>query len=82
MEALQHLWSPVRLTLELASISTLWLLLLATPLAWWLSRSKARYKEVIATIVSLPIVLPPTVLGFYILIMLGPDGPGGALART
>ena len=52
----------------------------ATPLAWWLARSHARWKEVVAAVVSLPMVLPPTVLGFYLLIALGPDGPGGALA--
>src|SRR6516162_8439019 len=80
MENLAHLWSPVRLTLELASITTLTLLVIATPLAWWLARSKARAKEIVATIVSLPMVLPPTVLGFYILIALGPDGPGGWIA--
>ena len=81
MEALQHLWPPVRLTLELAAITTVALLLLATPLAWWLSRSKAKWKELVATIVSLPMVLPPTVLGFYILIAIGPDGPGGLIAN-
>ena len=80
MESLQHLWSPVKLTLELASISTIILLLVATPLSWWLARSTARWKEVAATIVSLPIVLPPTVLGFYVLVALGPDGPGGWIA--
>jgi molybdate transport system permease protein len=80
METLEHLWPPVRLTLELASITTLTLLFVATPLAWWLARSKARAKEIVATVVSLPLVLPPTVLGFYILIALGPDGPGGWLA--
>jgi molybdate transport system permease protein len=80
METLANLWPPVRLTLELASITTVTLLFVATPLAWWLARSKARAKEIIATIVSLPLVLPPTVLGFYILIALGPDGPGGWLA--
>jgi molybdate transport system permease protein len=80
METLEHLWPPVRLTLELASITTLTLLVVATPLAWWLARSKARAKEIVATVVSLPLVLPPTVLGFYILIALGPDGPGGWLA--
>lgn len=80
MENLAHLWSPVRLTLELASITTLTLLVVATPLAWWLARSKARVKEIVATIVSLPMVLPPTVLGFYILIAIGPDGPGGWIA--
>jgi molybdate transport system permease protein len=80
MDTLANLWPPVRLTLELASITTLTLLVVATPLAWWLARSKARAKEIVATIVSLPLVLPPTVLGFYILIALGPDGPGGWLA--
>jgi molybdate transport system permease protein len=80
MQTLQHLWPPVRLTLELATVGSLTLLVLATPLAWWLARSKRSWKEVIATIVSLPLVLPPTVLGFYILIALGPDGPGGAIA--
>jgi molybdate transport system permease protein len=81
MDSLQHLWSPVRLTLQLASVTTLFLLMLATPLAWWLARSKAKWKEVVATIVSLPMVLPATVLGFYILIMLGPEGPGGSIAN-
>jgi len=81
MGTLSHLWPPVQLTLELASITTLTLLIVATPLAWWLARSKARAKEIVATIVSLPMVLPPTVLGFYILIALGPDGPGGWIAN-
>ena len=80
METLTNLWPPVRLTLELASITTLTLLVVATPLAWWLARSKARAREIVATVVSLPLVLPPTVLGFYILIALGPDGPGGWVA--
>jgi len=82
METLQHLWPPVRLTLELATIGILTLLVVTIPLAWWLARSKRSWKEVIATIVSLPLVLPPTVLGFYILIALGPDGPGGAIASA
>src|SRR6516164_2147190 len=80
METLANLWPPVRLTLELASITTLTLLVVATPLAWWLARSKAKIREIVATLVSLPLVLPPTVLGFYILIALGPDGPGGWFA--
>jgi molybdate transport system permease protein len=80
MDTLANLWPPVRLTLELASITTLTLLVVATPLAWWLARSKARAREIVATVVSLPLVLPPTVLGFYILIALGPDGPGGWVA--
>ena len=80
MDAFSHLWDPVKLTLELATVTTLALLLIATPLAWWLVRSKAAWKEIVAAVVSLPIVLPPTVLGFYLLIALGPSGPGGAIA--
>jgi len=75
-----HIWPPVLLTIELATITTLLLLVIATPLAWWLARSHAWWKEVIAAVVSLPLVLPPTVLGFYLLVALGPDGPGGAVA--
>jgi molybdate transport system permease protein len=73
-------WVAVRLTIELATITTAILLLVGTPIAWWLSRSRARWKEVPATIVALPLVLPPTVLGFYLLVLLGPSGPGGAIA--
>jgi molybdate transport system permease protein len=75
-----EIWPPVRLTLELATVTTVILLLIGTPLAWWLARSKAWWKEVVAAVVALPLVLPPTVLGFYLLILLGPDGPGGWLA--
>jgi molybdate transport system permease protein len=71
---------PVVLTLGLAAIVTLLLLFIGTPIAWWLTRSSARWKEAVAAIVALPLVLPPTVLGFYLLIALGPFGPGGALA--
>jgi molybdate transport system permease protein len=77
MFASEDLWSPVRLTLSLASITTVLLLIVGTPIAWWLARSKARWKEAVAAIVALPLVLPPTVLGFYLLIALGPNGPGG-----
>jgi molybdate transport system permease protein len=77
MLASEDLWSPVRLTLALASITTVLLLIVGTPIAWWLARSKARWKEAVAAIVALPLVLPPTVLGFYLLIALGPNGPGG-----
>ena len=80
MSDLQQLWSPIRLTLELAAITTAILLLVGTPIAWWLARSKARWKEAIAAIVAMPLVLPPTVLGFYLLLALGPHGPGGAVA--
>src|SRR5258708_20442929 len=75
-----EIWVPIKLTIELATISTLSLLVVATPLAWWLARSKAWFKEAAAAIISLPMVLPPTVLGFYLLIALGPDGPGGLIA--
>ena len=80
MEAFAHIWQPVRLTLELATVTTLMLLVVATPLAWWLARSRAWWKEAVAAVVALPVVLPPTVLGFYLLIALGPDGPGGRIA--
>jgi molybdate transport system permease protein len=56
------------------------LLIVGTPVAWWLARSKARWKEAVATIVAMPLVLPPTVLGFYLLLLLGPNGPGGWIA--
>jgi molybdate transport system permease protein len=80
MFELSELWPPIRLTLTLAAITTVTLLIVGTPIAWWLARSKAKWKEVVATVVALPLVLPPTVLGFYLLIFLGPNGPGGALA--
>jgi molybdate transport system permease protein len=66
------------LTLRLAAVSTVLLLLLATPLAWWLSRTRSRWRLPIAAVTALPLVLPPTVLGFYLLIALGPRGPIGA----
>jgi molybdate transport system permease protein len=74
------IWSPVWLTLELAAVTTVVLLIVGTPIAWWLARTRARWKEAVAALVALPLVLPPTVLGFYLLIALGPDGPGGWIA--
>ncbi len=74
------LWQSVWLTIELAAITTVILLVVATPLAWWLARSKAWWTEAIATVIALPLVLPPTVLGFYLLVTLGPNGPGGLIA--
>jgi molybdate transport system permease protein len=71
------MWEPVVLTIKLATISTLVLLLLGTPLAWWLARSKAVWKEAVGAVVALPLVLPPTVLGFYLLITLSPSSPIG-----
>lgn len=75
-----EIWQPIVLTIELASVATIVLLLLGTPVAWWLARSKAWWREIPATVVALPLVLPPTVIGFYLLIALGPDGPGGVVA--
>jgi len=72
-----ELWQSVALTIKLASATTVILLIIGTPLAWWLARSKAIWTEAVATIVALPLVLPPTVLGFYLLVLLGPNGPGG-----
>jgi molybdate transport system permease protein len=70
----------VALTLELAAVTTATLLVIGTPLAWWLARGKGWWTELVATVVALPLVLPPTVLGFYLLVLLGPDGPGGWIA--
>jgi molybdate transport system permease protein len=74
------IWQPVQLTIALAAITTVVLLVVGTPIAWWLARSKAWWKEAVATLVAMPLVLPPTVLGFYLLLMLGPNGPGGLVA--
>jgi molybdate transport system permease protein len=76
-----EIWTAIRLTVELAAVTTVILLIVGTPIAWWLARSKAWWKEGVATIVALPLVLPPTVLGFYLLLALGPGGPGGLVAR-
>ncbi|SRR5579871_3739608 len=75
-----ELWQSVALTIKLASVTTVILLIIGTPLAWWLARSKSVWTEAVATIVALPLVLPPTVLGFYLLVLLGPNGPGGFIA--
>ena len=72
-ETLQAIW----LTLQLASLTTLALLLLATPLAWWLSQTSSRWRAPIGAVVTLPLVLPPSVLGFYLLVLMGPQGPLG-----
>ncbi|MFO1107752.1 MAG: molybdate ABC transporter permease subunit [Bradyrhizobium sp.] len=70
----------ILLTIELAAVTTVTLLVIGTPLAWWLARSHRWWAEIVAAFVALPLVLPPTVLGFYLLVMLGPDGPGGWIA--
>ncbi len=78
--SLDDLLPPVVLTLALAATTTLVLLCVGVPIAWGLSRWRWSGREAVAAIVALPLVLPPTVLGFYLLLLLGPSGPGGALA--
>lgn len=72
----------IRLTLVLASLTTLLLLLIATPIAWWLARSSSWWRGPVGAVVALPLVLPPTVLGFYFLVALGPQGPVGHLTQA
>lgn len=80
MEDLSEIWVSVRLTIELAGVTTVILLMVGTPLAWWLARSKTIWSEAVATMVVLPPMLPQPVLGFYLLALLGSTGPGGLLA--
>ena len=70
------------ITLKLAGTTTAILLVLGTPLAWWLARTRVRFKPLLEAVVALPLVLPPTVLGFYLLITLGPHGPVGGTLET
>ena len=77
-EALQAIW----LTLQLATLTTIVLLLIATPLAWWLSQTQSRWKGPVTALVILPVVLPPTVLGFYLLMLMGPAGPLGQFTQA
>jgi molybdate transport system permease protein len=72
----------VWLTLKLAAVTTAILLLIGTPLAWWLARTRSGWKGPVGAVVALPIVLPPTVLGFYLLVAMGPDGPVGRLTQS
>jgi molybdate transport system permease protein len=71
----------IALTLQLASVTTVLLLLLATPVAWWLAHTRSGWRAPVAALVALPLVLPPTVLGFYVLLALGPSGPIGAFTQ-
>lgn len=73
--------SAVWLTCKLATVVTLILLLIGTPVAWWLARTQSWWKGTVGAVVALPIVLPPTVLGFYLLVMMGPNGPLGHLTQ-
>lgn len=75
-------WQAVVLTLQLATLTSGLLLLIATPLAWWLSQTQSRWRTPIGALVMLPLVLPPTVLGFYILVILGPQGWVGQLTQS
>lgn len=75
-------WAAIRLTLVLACVATGLLLLIGTPLAWWLARTRSRVRNWIGVLVTLPLVLPPTVLGFYLLVAMGPNGPIGSLTQT
>ena len=72
------LFAPLWLSIQLAGITTVLLMLLATPIAWWLAQTSSRWKPFVQATVALPIVLPPTVLGFYLLIVLGPAGAIGS----
>ncbi len=70
------------LTVKLAALTTVLLLLLGTPVAWWLARTHSRFKGLVGSVVTLPLVLPPAVLGFYLLVLMGPDGPLGRLTQA
>jgi len=72
----------VVLTLQLAGLTTLILLVLGTPLAWWLASTRSWAKGPVGAVVALPLVLPPTVLGFYLLVTMGPDGPVGRATQA
>ena len=72
----------ITLTLQLATITTVILLLVGTPLAWWLARTRSWTRGPISALVALPLVLPPVVLGFYLLMLMGPNGPLGKLTQA
>lgn len=75
-------WSAVRLTAELAAVTTGLLMFVGTPLAWWLAGTRSRLKPLWSALVAMPLVLPPTVLGFYLLLAMGPQGPVGQLTQA
>ena len=72
----------IGLTLRLATLTTVLLLIIGTPIAWWLARTSSRWKGPVGAVVALPLVLPPTVLGFYLLVAMGPNGPVGRLTES
>jgi molybdate transport system permease protein len=79
---LEHLLPTIGVTLRLATVTTGVLLLLGTPLAWWLARTRSWAREPVTALVALPLVLPPTVLGFYLLVLFAPQGPLGAALQA
>ena len=74
--------SAIIVTIRLASLSTAILILIGTPLAWWLSQTRIKFKVIIEAFIALPLILPPTVLGFYLLLTLGPNGPIGGFLES
>src|SRR5574340_357405 len=74
--------SAIWLTFKLAAVVTVILLLVGTPIAWWLARTRSWWKGPVGAVVALPIVLPPTVIGFYLLVAMGPSGPLGQLTQS
>lgn len=75
-------FTAIALTAKLAALSTILLLILGTPVAWWLARSRSRLRSMVGAVVTLPLVLPPAVLGFYLLVLMGPQGPLGHLTQS
>ncbi len=75
-------WTAIRLTAQLAGLTTVLLLLAGTPVAWWLARTRSWVKPLVASLVAMPLVLPPSVLGFYLLLLMGPQGPVGQLTQA
>ena len=75
-------WQAIWLTIELATSTTLLLLLIATPLAWWLASTRSRWRLPVSALVTMPLVLPPSVLGFYLLVAMGPEGPLGRVTQA
>ena len=78
----QAIWQAVWLTVKLASTTTLVLLMVGTPLAWWLATTRSLLKGPVSAVVALPLVLPPVVIGFYLLVLMGPAGPVGQLTQS
>jgi molybdate transport system permease protein len=82
MELLNQVdFAAIELTLKLATVTTIILLIVGTPIAWWLARTRSKWKGVVGAVVALPLVLPPTVLGFYLLVTMGPQGPVGQFTQ-